>query len=97
MCGFGEFTFTISDTFGRKLLSSNMLVVFALCSISIIYLTLMFVCIVGDGICCSVGSGSYKITYNGAEVAADGDFGSLETKTFGSCGGTNPVSTRHDT
>ena len=57
----------------------------------------MFVCIVGDGICCSVGSGSYKITYNGAEVAADGDFGSLETKTFGSCGGTNPVSTRHDT
>ncbi|KAL9186751.1 hypothetical protein ACHAXT_010471 [Thalassiosira profunda] len=39
-----------------------------------------------DGICCSYGSGSYNITYDGAVVASgDGKFGSTETKTFGSC------------
>ncbi|KAL7523724.1 hypothetical protein ACHAXR_000305, partial [Thalassiosira sp. AJA248-18] len=37
----------------------------------------------GDGICCSYGSGSYTIRSDGAQVASGGDFGSSETKTFG--------------
>eukprot|EP00581_Thalassiosira_minuscula_P016484 CAMPEP_0183718422 /NCGR_PEP_ID=MMETSP0737-20130205/11683_1 /TAXON_ID=385413 /ORGANISM="Thalassiosira miniscula, Strain CCMP1093" /LENGTH=937 /DNA_ID=CAMNT_0025947977 /DNA_START=95 /DNA_END=2908 /DNA_ORIENTATION=+ len=42
----------------------------------------------GDGICCSYGSGSYTITYDGAQVASGGEFGSTESKIFGSCGPT---------
>merc|ERR1711862_50140 len=37
----------------------------------------------GDGICCNYGSGSYKVTYNGAVVAEGGQFGQSETKEFG--------------
>jgi len=37
----------------------------------------------GDGICCTYGSGSYKVIYNGAVVAEGGQFGESETKEFG--------------
>merc|ERR1712109_151841 len=42
----------------------------------------------GDGVCCGYGSGSYTVTYDDDEQAAGGDFGSVETKTFGNlnCG-----------
>ena len=53
----------------------------------------------GDGICCSYGSGSYTITYDGVEVGSGGAFATTETVSFGTtCGGsptnppTNPVS-----
>merc|ERR1711862_174812 len=36
----------------------------------------------GDGICCSYGSGGYKIKVNGEEVVSGGEFGSSETETF---------------
>jgi len=40
----------------------------------------------GDGICCGYGSGTYKITYDGVEVAtSNGQFAASEKKTFGSC------------
>merc|ERR1712048_97797 len=35
-----------------------------------------------DGICCSYGSGGYKIKVNGEEVVSGGDFGDSETETF---------------
>merc|ERR1712029_36211 len=38
----------------------------------------------GDGICCSYGSGGYKVEVDDKEVASGGDFGSKEEKT--SCG-----------
>lgn len=43
----------------------------------------------GDGICCSYGSGSYTITYNGTTLASGGSFASSETKNFcvGNSGG----------
>jgi len=37
----------------------------------------------GDGLCCEYGHGSYAIVYDGIEVAAGRDFGSLATHTFG--------------
>merc|ERR1712156_965181 len=37
----------------------------------------------GDGICCSYGSGSYKVEFDGTEMISGGQFGSEETKTFG--------------
>jgi len=39
----------------------------------------------GDGICCSYGSGSYDVKYNGQSVVSDGAgaFGSTEEVTFG--------------
>mmetsp|Transcript_22689 Transcript_22689/g.47797 ORF Transcript_22689/g.47797 Transcript_22689/m.47797 type:complete len:760 (-) Transcript_22689:153-2432(-) len=39
----------------------------------------------GDGICCSYGTGSYKVLYGNTEVAQGGAFGSSETTTFGTC------------
>lgn len=54
ICSSGQFTFTISDTFG-------------------------------DGICCGYGQGEYTITLDGTVVAQGGEFGSLETVTFGTC------------
>merc|ERR1711982_256772 len=36
----------------------------------------------GDGICCSYGSGGYKVEVDDKEVASGGDFGSKEEKTF---------------
>merc|ERR1711983_356437 len=36
----------------------------------------------GDGICCSYGSGGYKIKVNGEEVVSGGEFGSSETEAF---------------
>jgi len=42
----------------------------------------------GDGLCCSYGSGSYKVTYNGVEEKEGGQFGSSESITFGSCNST---------
>jgi hypothetical protein len=45
----------------------------------------------GDGICCSYGSGSYTVKYGGSVVASGGDYGSGETKSFGSCGGPGPT------
>merc|ERR1712029_1035449 len=36
----------------------------------------------GDGICCSYGSGGYKIKVNGEEVVSGGEFGDSETETF---------------
>jgi len=39
-----------------------------------------------DGICCSFGGGSYKVTYDEVEVASGGEFDSSEATTFGSCG-----------
>lgn len=44
----------------------------------------------GDGICCSYGSGSYTIKYQGQTAATGGAFASTETKTFGSCDATPP-------
>jgi hypothetical protein len=35
-----------------------------------------------DGICCSYGNGSYKLTANGAVVVEGGSFGASETTTF---------------
>merc|ERR1711862_401886 len=37
----------------------------------------------GDGMCCSYGNGSYKVTYGGAVVAEGGNFGASETAEFG--------------
>merc|ERR1711937_1031957 len=37
----------------------------------------------GDGICCSYGSGSYKVEFDGAEMVSGDEFGSSETKKFG--------------
>lgn len=36
----------------------------------------------GDGICCSYGSGSYSITYNGSTLASGGEFDSTEETEF---------------
>merc|ERR1711902_430165 len=36
----------------------------------------------GDGICCSYGTGGYKIKVNGEEVVSGGEFGDSETETF---------------
>merc|ERR1711966_73484 len=36
----------------------------------------------GDGICCEEGTGGYEIKVGHNQVAAGGDFGSSETKTF---------------
>merc|ERR1711933_297472 len=36
----------------------------------------------GDGICCSYGSGGYKIKVDGEEVVSGGEFGDSETETF---------------
>jgi len=49
----------------------------------------------GDGICCGYGSGSYSVTYNGAQVISGGDFGSQESGTFG-CVTSAPVSSPID-
>jgi hypothetical protein len=38
----------------------------------------------GDGICCSAGTGNYKVTMNGATVASGGHFGFSES-TFFNC------------
>merc|ERR1711937_27006 len=47
----------------------------------------------GDGICCSYGSGSYKVYFDNVEKASGGEFGSAETKTFGnpSCAPLDPT------
>merc|ERR1712226_447065 len=50
----GEYTFTITDSYG-------------------------------DGICCSYGSGSYALEYNGNVIKDGGAFGGSESMTFGSC------------
>ena len=39
----------------------------------------------GDGICCFFGQGGYNILVNGTTVHSGGQFGSIETKTFGAC------------
>jgi len=39
----------------------------------------------GDGICCSYGSGSYTLKYNGNVVKEGGTFTEQESTTFGSC------------
>merc|ERR1711982_179131 len=39
----------------------------------------------GDGICCSYGSGSYALKYNGNFVKEGGTFTEQESTTFGSC------------
>merc|ERR1712226_772240 len=52
----GEYTFTITDSWG-------------------------------DGICCSYGSGSYALEYNGDVIKEGGAFTSSESTTFGSCDG----------
>jgi len=44
----------------------------------------------GDGICCSYGQGSYKITHNGDVKKEGGEFSSTETISFGSCDDTPP-------
>merc|ERR1711902_371601 len=36
----------------------------------------------GDGICCSYGTGGYKIKVDGEEVVSGGEFGSTKTETF---------------
>merc|ERR1712190_32138 len=36
----------------------------------------------GDGICCSYGSGGYKIKVNGEEVVSGGEFGASKTENF---------------
>merc|ERR1739837_51990 len=36
----------------------------------------------GDGICCSYGTGGYKIKVDGEEVVSGGEFGDSETETF---------------
>merc|ERR1712176_11519 len=36
----------------------------------------------GDGICCSYGTGGYKIKVDGTEVVNGGEFGSSETESF---------------
>jgi len=38
-----------------------------------------------DGICCSYGSGSYKVTYDGTMVKEGAEFGGSESVNFGSC------------
>jgi len=43
----------------------------------------------GDGICCSYGSGSYTVKYNGELVKQGGEFGSSESTLFGTCGSTD--------
>ena len=39
----------------------------------------------GDGICCSWGSGDYKLYWNDVLSGSGGDFGSTESITFGAC------------
>ena len=39
----------------------------------------------GDGICCSWGSGDYKLYWNDVLSGSGGDFGETESITFGSC------------
>jgi len=39
----------------------------------------------GDGLCCSNGDGSYKITYDEIELHSGGHFGESESITFGGC------------
>ena len=39
----------------------------------------------GDGICCDHKQGRYEILVNGIMNHTGGEFGSLETKTFGAC------------
>ncbi|KAL7523794.1 hypothetical protein ACHAXR_001396, partial [Thalassiosira sp. AJA248-18] len=40
----------------------------------------------GDGICCSFKEGYYKVMYGETVEMEGGDFGLVESKTFGSCG-----------
>ena len=42
----------------------------------------------GDGICCSYGSGSYSVKYEGGIVASGGAFGGSDSTLFGNCGPT---------
>jgi len=39
----------------------------------------------GDGMCCKYGDGSYKVSYDGYEVAVGGEFNSTENVSFGGC------------
>ncbi|KAL7552796.1 hypothetical protein ACHAWF_016052, partial [Thalassiosira exigua] len=55
----------------------------------------------GDGICCGYGSGSYFVTYDGAQVASGGAFASSESTSFGTCSSpsaspTSPVNPEYD-
>jgi len=55
----------------------------------------------GDGICCSWGSGSYTVSYNGSVVASGGSFGSIESTPVGNCvpdvvGCMNPSASNYD-
>lgn len=43
----------------------------------------------GDGICCSVGSGSYRLVIEGSTVASGGSFSYAESSSFTLGGGTN--------
>eukprot|EP00573_Skeletonema_grethae_P005631 CAMPEP_0201712026 /NCGR_PEP_ID=MMETSP0578-20130828/59433_1 /ASSEMBLY_ACC=CAM_ASM_000663 /TAXON_ID=267565 /ORGANISM="Skeletonema grethea, Strain CCMP 1804" /LENGTH=810 /DNA_ID=CAMNT_0048201083 /DNA_START=53 /DNA_END=2485 /DNA_ORIENTATION=- len=45
----------------------------------------------GDGICCGWGSGAYTVKYDGVVEASGGQFGSTETKTFGSACPSDPT------
>lgn len=45
----------------------------------------------GDGICCSYGNGSYKVTFGSTVVKEGGQFSSSETTNFGSCGTSSPT------
>jgi len=52
----------------------------------------------GDGICCGYGAGSFSISYAGDSIdTSNGQFGSSETVTFGSCSVTNPNPTSQPT
>ena len=44
----------------------------------------------GDGNCCTWGSGSYSVNYEGGIVASGGAFGKSESTTFGKCAGGPP-------
>eukprot|EP00584_Thalassiosira_punctigera_P027200 CAMPEP_0172576890 /NCGR_PEP_ID=MMETSP1067-20121228/137953_1 /TAXON_ID=265564 ORGANISM="Thalassiosira punctigera, Strain Tpunct2005C2" /NCGR_SAMPLE_ID=MMETSP1067 /ASSEMBLY_ACC=CAM_ASM_000444 /LENGTH=755 /DNA_ID=CAMNT_0013369569 /DNA_START=150 /DNA_END=2417 /DNA_ORIENTATION=- len=44
----------------------------------------------GDGICCSYGQGSYKVTSNGVIEVEGGEFGLSEVTTFGTCSDSPP-------
>lgn len=55
----------------------------------------------GDGMCCSYGSGSFKVRMDGVEKASGGDFDSTEETIFGTCTSTTMaptvISTRNPT
>ncbi|KAK1746751.1 subtilase family serine peptidase [Skeletonema marinoi] len=44
----------------------------------------------GDGVCCAYGQGSYEVKFGTEVKASGGEFGSSETKIFGTCGPTTP-------